>query len=724
MNEKVDKLLASLSLEEKCALLSGADEWSTAAIGDVAPVAMSDGPHGLRKVQGSSSRVATCFPTLAALAGTWDTRRAADIGGAIASEAAASGVNVVLGPGVNIKRSPLGGRNFEYLSEDPYLTGRMAVHYINGMQAQGIGASVKHFAMNSQETDRLRVSAEVDERTLMEIYLPAFEAAVREASPWTVMCAYNRLGGVFCSENRRLLTEILREKWGYEGTVVSDWGAAVDRVEGVRAGMDLEMPGPSASGTDALVRAVREGSLSEEAVDRCARRVIELSLKASGAPAASPPKNHHMTARRCAAEGMVLAKNEGSLLPLIPAQRVALIGPYGTEPVIQGGGSSRVNAERVDIPLEEMRVYDPPVFYAKGFRTDGAPDEALFQEALATAAKADVVVVMVGLPDGAHTEGADRTTLALPDVQNRLVEELCARHERVVAVVTAGGPVELPWADSAKAILIAYLSGQGMGGAVADVLYGIKEPSGRLAETWPARLEDTPSYQEFPGGSGSVRYGEGVFVGYRWYDKRQIRPLFPFGHGISYTTFSYTDIKAVQDGNDITISLKVTNTGSRTGRPVVQLYIAPLSETYVPRPVQELKGFAKCRLSSGESTVMTFQLDAGSFSYYDVEEGRWRAEAGTYEVRLGTSSRVFFHRKRFTIPGDGDKPFTVHSTLQELLPTPAGDELRAALEAAGIAAPDEFMLRTPLRRLALYPDSRLKLADCEAVIRKANEKVH
>lgn len=722
MQESVEKLLKSLSLEEKCALLSGADAWSTKAPGDIPQINMSDGPHGVRKarVMMDAADPATCFPTLAALACTWDKSRAEDIGRAIGSEAASMDVDVILAPGVNIKRSPLGGRNFEYFSEDPYLAGQMAARYVDGVQSQGVGASVKHFALNSQETRRMSISADVDERALREIYLPAFETVIREASPWTVMCAYNRLNGVFCSENYRLLTQILREEWGFDGLVVSDWGAVVDRVEGVKAGLDLEMPGPADENTLILINAVRDGRLSEKDMDACAGRVVALALKCAGAPEARPPRNHHMTARRCAAEGMVLAKNDGGLLPLIPAQRVALIGPFGMEPVIGGGGSSTVTPTKVDVPLEEMRVYDPPVFYAKGFRTDGTPDDALFNEALATAAKADVVVVMAGLSFEAQTEGADRDNLSLPAVQNRLVDALCDAHKNVVVIVTAGAPVELPWANKPKAILIAYPAGQSMGGAIADVLYGIKEPSGRLAETWPVRLEDTPCHLEFPGGADAVRYGEGVFVGYRWYDGRKLAPLFPFGHGLSYTTFQFTDINSVQNGNDITIDLKVTNTGSRTGRPVVQVYVAPQGTAYVPRPLQELKGFEKLRLSAGETAHMTFSLDARSFSYYDVNKTEWVAEPGTYEVRLGTSSRSFFYKQKFTIPGTVRRQFTVHSPLSDLLPTQVGDKLRMMLGEAGVDISIPIVASTPLRALPMFSNGRMKPADCDEIIRLAN----
>ncbi len=722
MQESVEKLLKSLSLEEKCALLSGADAWSTGAPGEVPTVHMNDGPHGVRKAVGmfADAVPATCFPTLASLACTWDRASAADIGGAIGSEAASMDVDVILAPGVNIKRSPLGGRNFEYFSEDPYLAGQMAAQYVKGMQSQGVGAALKHFALNSQETRRMSVSAEVDERCLREIYLSAFETVVKEASPWTVMCAYNRLNGVFCSENRRLLTEILREEWGFDGLVMSDWGAVVNRAEGVRAGLDLEMPGPAEENTAALVSAVREGGLSEEDVDICAARVIELALKCAGTPKALPQRNSHMATRRCAAEGMVLAKNDGGLLPLIPAQRVALIGPFGMNPVIGGGGSSDVNPTRVDVPLEEMRVYDPPVFYAQGFRADGKPDGALFDEALATAAKADVVVVMVGLSFESQTEGEDRKYLGLPEVQNRLVDALCEAHKNVAVVVNVGAPVELPWADRPSAILLAYPGGQGMGGAIADVLYGIKEPGGRLAETWPVKLEDTPCYLDFPGGTDSIRYGEGVFVGYRWYDGKKLAPLFPFGHGLSYTTFTYTDMVCKQDGNDIEIELRVTNTGSRVGRTVVQLYVAPKDASPVPRPVQELKGFEKLRLSAGESAKMTFRLDVRSFSYYDVNQKGWAAEPGVYEVRLGTSSRSVFFRQKLTIPGTGRSPYTVHSLLSDLLSSPAGAELRRLLQESDTDISNPMVASTPLRALPIFSKGAMKRSDCDRILKLAN----
>ncbi len=728
MSQSVEKLLRALSLKEKCGLLSGVDAWNTRAVGDVPSIRMHDGPNGLRATQGAlalESDPATCFPTESAVASTWDRARAANVGGALGAEAAAKGVNLVLAPGVNIKRSPLGGRNFEYMSEDPFLTGEMAKSYVNAMQDTGVGCSLKHFAVNNQETNRMNIDAIIDDRTLREIYLPAFETVIKECAPWTVMIAYNRLVGPLCTENRWLMHDLLREEWGYEGVTVSDWGAVSDRPATVAAGLDLEMPG-FVEHDDAVLRAVESGKLSEELVDVCVRRLIELILLCKSVntkPGECPP----MLNRRIAAESIVLLKNDGGLLPLIPAQRVCLIGPFGMQPIIQGGGSSRVNPSGgVDVPLEEMRVFDPPVTYAQGFRTDGARDEALLKEAVVAASKSDVAVIIVGLPEGAQSEGVDRPDLALPAVQNALVDAVSAVQSNVVVVLMNGGPVLMPWLSKARALLMVYPCGQRVGGALADVLYGVKEPSGRLAETFPERLEDTPCFMDFPGGRHEVRYSEGVFVGYRWYDARKIAPLFPFGHGLNYTSFAYSDLEISQNGVDVDVSVKVTNTGRRVGRAVVQLYVAPPAARQ-PRPVQELKGFAKIRLGPGESGTVHMTLNERSFAYYDHG---WVVEAGRYELRVGFSSRNIALKASVDIASAGPRHvYTRHDSLQDFLNSPAAGQIKPVLE--GFFAQNEgqdllgmdikaIILSMPIRAVATLSGGAFTEAQTEDIINLAN----
>jgi len=614
----VDEVVAQLTLEEKASLTMGSGFWYTAAVErlGVGRILVSDGPHGLRaQPDGHSdsgdhvglggSVPATCFPTASGLASSWDPEAFRTVGQAIAREARAGGVSLALGPGVNIKRSPLCGRNFEYLSEDPYLAGALATATVQGTQSLGIGTSLKHYAANNQEDDRLRVSAEVDERTLREIYLPAFEAVVKDAQPWTVMCAYNKINGTYASEHHWLLTEVLRDEWGFEGLVVSDWGAVHDRVAALAAGLDLEMPPALGYSEVAVVDAVRDGALDEGVLDEAVRRVLRLVRQAQPAleeGGAFDVDEHHALARRIAHQAAVLLKNDGGVLPLRPAAgaRVAVIGEFARTPRFQGAGSSQVNPTRVDIGLDELTAAlgaQVSVEFAPGFRLDSADDDpALLDEAIRTATGADHVVVFLGLPVQAESEGFDRTTMDLPANQITLLQRVSAVHDSVIVVLVGGSTVQMStWDHRAAAILNCWLSGQASGGAVADLLTGAANPSGKLAETIPIRLEDNSSYLNFPGDPGVVRYGEGVFVGYRGYDKSVVDVSYPFGYGLSYTTFTIGGVTATVSGSvaggdlSVAVSATVTNIGAVAGAEVVQVYVGDL-ESEVARLPREVHG--------------------------------------------------------------------------------------------------------------------------------------
>ncbi len=645
-----------MTLEEKASLCSGRDFWSTKPIPRLGLEAMvlTDGPHGLRKQasEGDSADLsrsvpATCFPSGAGLAATWNPELVGEVGAAIAEEARAEGVAVLLGPAVNIKRSPLCGRNFEYLSEDPFLAGRLAASFIRGVQSRGVGTSVKHFVANNQEARRLTIDARVDERSLREIYFPAFEAAAREA--WTFMCAYNRLNGEYCSQDRRLLTDLLRGEWGFDGLLMTDWGACDDRAAGLAAGQDLEMPGNGGLGDAAIARAVREGLLDESALDLAVSRYLRLYERAS--PAARRREGcdfeaHHGLARKAATESAVLLKNEGAVLPLAPSGRIAFIGAFAAEPRFQGGGSSHIEPTRMDSALvaaRELLGNGAELVFSPGYLASALePDPALIAEAARAASAADSAVVFAGLPDSMESEGFDRSHLRMPRSHVALIEAVAAVQPRLAVVLQNGSPVEMPWLPAAPAVLEAYLGGQGGGAALAALIFGIANPSGKLAETFPVRLEDNPSFLNFPGGKSTVEYREGVFVGYRHYDSAEVSPLFPFGHGLSYSSFEYSglvlDRRELYDDETLGVSVTVRNAGSRAGAETVQLYVRD-PEASVPRPEKELKGFAKLYLEPGEERTASFELGKRAFSYWDEALGGWRAEGGGFEILVGSSSR-------------------------------------------------------------------------------------
>lgn len=655
--ERHDLDLTVLSDVRKTTLLSGRDEWHLESIPEfgLPAITMSDGPHGLRKVEDSAllringSVAATCFPTGSALGASWDPDLLHEIGVAIAGEAIANGVDVVLGPGVNIKRNPLCGRNFEYFSEDPLLSGALAAAYINGIQSQGVGASLKHFAVNSQESHRFVVDAIVDEQTIREIYLTAFEIAVKTAQPWTVMGAYNRLNGISCTENTWLLTSVLRDDWGFEGLLITDWGATNDRVAAIGAGMDLEMPGGASAYDRDVLEALRSGKLDHGALDRCVVRLSQLVEKTQRRqPASTPydPGAHHRLARRAAAACTVLLKNTAAALPIEPGKNIAIIGAFAVQPRFQGGGSSQVNARVIDDALDCLRSIATEgggqVDYAAGYDERSDPRKDLIDEAVTIARNADVAIVFVGLPVTFETEGVDRDHLELPEQHNRLVEAVSAVNRRTVVVLMNGAPVVIPWVERPAAIVESYLGGEAVGAAIADVLYGLSEPGGRLAETFPLRHADSASSQWFPGEPRQVEYREGLYVGYRWFDTAGVDVLFPFGHGLSYTTFEISDVtaspSAINAGESVTVSAHVTNTGSLSGSEVIQIYVAA-ADSAAARPTQELRAFKKVRCEPGESVTVALDLGPRAFAHWDTDTHAWQISDGPYEVHVATSSR-------------------------------------------------------------------------------------
>ena len=681
------KLVAQMTLEEKAGLCSGLDFWHTKPVNrlGIPSVMVSDGPHGLRKQAQvgdhlgiNESIPAVCFPTGSCLASSFDRDLVYGVGQAIGEECQAEDVSVILGPAANIKRSPLCGRNFEYLSEDPFLSSQMAAAHIKGVQSQNVGTSLKHFAANNQEHRRMSSSSEIDERTFREIYLASFETAVKEAKPWTVMCSYNRINGVYASENHRLLTEILRDEWGFDGYVMSDWGAVNERVDGLKAGLELEMPGGSTVGDEKIVRAVKEGTLDEKVLDTACERILEIVyryVERKNSGVVFDHERDHALARKTAAECMVLLRNEENILPLDPKKKIAFIGKFAASPRYQGGGSSHINSHKVTSALEAVQELCE-VTYAQGYDTKEdtvIPD--LHKQAVEAAAAADVAVIFAGLPDTFESEGYDRTHLDMPTCQNRLIADICAVQKNVVVVLHNGSPVVMPWKDQVKGILEAYLGGQAVGGAVVDVLFGKVNPSGRLAETFPKKLSDNPSYLYYQGEGDITEYREGVYVGYRYYDKKEMEVLYPFGHGLSYTTFAYRDLKAdkaeMDDTDTLTVTLKVKNTGDRAGKEVVQLYMQP-GQGSVMRPVRELKGFAKIELQPGEEKEVSFTLDKRSFAYYNTQLHDWHVETGEYTLWAARSSRDLVLSLPVKVHSTVRVPrtFTRNSTFGDLMSDP------------------------------------------------------
>ncbi|MEJ2746548.1 MAG: glycoside hydrolase family 3 C-terminal domain-containing protein [Anaerolineae bacterium] len=684
----IQAIVANMALEEKAALCTGASSWTTIPVDrvDLPELLVSDGPHGIRRLPNvyamtRKSLPATCFPTASSLAATWDTDLLYEMGQALAEEAIALNVDVILGPGANMKRTPVCGRNFEYYSEDPYLAGELAASLINGVQSKGVGTSLKHFAANNQEFERFSISAEIDERTLREIYLPAFETAVTKAQPWTVMCAYNKVNGTYASEHHRLLTDILKNEWGFEGFVVSDWGAVHDRVASLKAGLDLEMPGPKQARVNAVIEAVRNGELDEAVLDEAVRRIVRIILKAAQTPKGGEfdVAAHHALARKIAAEGMVLLKNNG-LLPLQNPQHIAVIGRAAQKAHFQGGGSSHINPTQVDVPFNELQKLagNAELSFAAGYPQGNSFEPALIDEAVALAKAADVALLYIALPSIKESEGYDRPDLDLTEQQVALIQAVTAVQPNTVVILNNGAPIVVrDWIDGPAAVLEAWMMGQAGGGAIADVLFGRVNPSGKLAETYPIRLADTPAYLNFPGENGVVRYGEGLFVGYRYYDSRDVPVQFPFGHGLSYTTFAYSNPQVsaaiFKDTEGVTVSVDVTNTGGVAGKEVVQVYVHD-QEARLVRPYKELKGFAKVELQPGETKTVTFPLDFRAFAYYNPAHCQWVTEDGQFDILIGASAADIRCTVTVTLQSTLELPSVLHreSTIRAWLEDPRG----------------------------------------------------
>ncbi|CUH97046.1 Thermostable beta-glucosidase B [Propionispora sp. 2/2-37] len=727
MNRDIKKIVAQMTLEEKAGLCSGLDFWHTRGIErlGIPSIMMTDGPHGLRKQEGQADHLginksvpATCFPTASCLACSWDEELAEKVGVALGEECQAEGVAVLLGPGVNIKRSPLCGRNFEYFSEDPYLSAKMAAAHIKGVQSQGVGTSLKHFAVNNQEHRRMTVNADLDERALREIYLAGFEMAVREAQPWTVMSAYNKVNGEYCSENKRLLTDILREEWGFGGLVVSDWGAVNDIVAGIQAGLNLEMPSSNGLAEKRIVEAVQGGTLKESKLDESVEALLGIIFKAVDNQRKNTGyhlREHHELASCVARESMVLLKNQDHILPLAKQARIAVLGAFAKEARYQGSGSSRIEPTKLECIYDEIRQaagLHANISYAAGYRLDSdAVDKALLQKARDTAQKADIAVVFVGLTGKLEAEGFDRTHLRIAENHQALIEEVARVNPNVVVVLSNGAPIEMPWLDRAKGVLECYLGGQALGGAIADILFGAVSPCGKLAETFPRKLEHNPSYLNFPGEGDLVEYREGIFVGYRYYDSKKIEPLFPFGYGLSYTEFEYRDITldkdCILDTETVTVCVKVKNTGQVAGKEIVQLYVKDVAASVV-RPEKELKGFQKIFLLPGEEKTVTFTLDKRAFAYYNPVLKDWHVETGEFIIMVGKSSRDILLNTLLTVESTVTVPkkLTRFSTLGELLHNSAGAEVANTMLAAsaqpGTAEDQAHFVREMMKGMPLY----------------------
>ena len=686
MKRDVKGIIREMTLEEKAGMCSGKDFWHLKGVErlGIPEVMVSDGPHGLRKQAAEADHLglnesikAVCFPTACATACSFDRDLLEEMGERIGDECQAEDLSVILGPAVNIKRSPLCGRNFEYFSEDPYLASQMAAAHIKGVQSKNVGTSIKHFAANNQEHRRMSCSSEVDERTLREIYLAAFETAIKEAKPDTVMCSYNRINGEFASENHWLLTEVLRDEWGFDGYVMSDWGAVNDRVKGLKAGLELEMPASGGTTDKEIVEAVKNGELDEAVLDRAVERILNIVFKFvdNRQEGKFDKEEDHKLAAKIEAESMVLLKNEGVLPLPTQGKKIAFIGKFAEAPRFQGGGSSHINSFKITGALEAVKEV-AQVTYAQGYDIkEDVSDQDMLNQAVETAKEADVAVIFAGLPDAFESEGYDRSHMRMPQCQNTLISEIAKVQENVVVVLHNGSPVEMPWADEVKGILEAYLGGQAVGQAEVDVLFGKVNPCGKLAETIPYKLADNPSYLNFPGDGQTVAYKEGVFVGYRYYDTKEMPVRYPFGYGLSYTTFEYSDLQLsadrIKDTDTLKVTLKVKNTGDRAGKEIVQLYVADKTGA-ASRPVKELKNFVKVELQPQEEKTVEMELDKRSFAWYNTQIHDWYAASGEYEILAAASSRDIRLKKTVYVESTTELPIHVHmnTTIGELLENP------------------------------------------------------
>lgn len=771
----VKKLVNELTLEEKASLCSGADFWHTEAIDRLnIPAAMvSDGPHGIRKQESLADHMGVAesikaigFPTASAMACSFDRDLLHKVGDALGEECVAEDLAVLLGPGINMKRSPICGRNFEYYSEDPVVAGELGAAFVNGVQEHGVGTSLKHFAANNQEWRRMSISAEIDERTLREIYLAAFETVVKKAQPWTIMCSYNRINGVYSCENDWLLNKVLRDEWGFEGLVMTDWGAMDERVPSLKAGLDLEMPDCHGETDKLIVKAVQNGELEESVLDTAVERILTMVDKYLTARKGIDPASmvhplpssvergydvaaHHALARTTAEQSAVLLKNE-DILPLQKDKKIAFIGEFAKVPRIQGGGSSHINNTWIESALDAA---GDSVSYAQGFHIDEeTTDETLLQEAITLAKESDVAVIFAGLPDSFESEGFDRTHLNMPANQNELIARISEVQPNVVVVLHSGSPIAMPWLDKVAGVLQMYLAGQASGGAAVNLLFGDATPCGKLAETFPLHLEDNPSYLNFPGNREKVCYQEGVFIGYRYYDKKKMDVLFPFGYGLSYTDFTYsnmkvtvngknaTDVDVIKETDEIIVSADITNTGNCDGAEIVQLYIKnPV--VYEIRPEKELRDFAKVFLKAGETKTVTFTLNARAFSYYETRIHDWYAESGDYEILLASSSRDIRLQDTVSITGSKKIPFVADyvTTCEDVeLFAKDGSALDEMLRGSGFAEATDHdgddsmgsgtadMMKamftgTPLHSILSFSSEELTYEDIQDTIRKLNE---
>jgi len=684
----IQSIIAQMTLEEKAALCTGASHWTTTPVErlGVPEMIVSDGPHGVRRVPDVNtiaikSLPATCFPTASCVASAWDVDLIHKMGEALAEECLALNVDVLLGPGVNMKRSPLGGRNFEYFAEDPFLAGEMAANFITGVQSKDVGTSLKHYAANNQEFQRFSINAEVDERTLREIYLPAFEKAVKQAKPWTVMCSYNKVNGTFASEHHYLLTEILKNEWGFEGLVVSDWGAVRDRIAALKGGLDLEMPGPRDRRVKAVVEAVRSGELGEAVLNESVRRILGVVFKAEETPKVGQfdVEAHHELARKIASEGMVLLKNNG-LLPLKDQHHIAVIGRSAEHAHFQGGGSSHINPTKVAVPFKELQAQagNAELTYAEGYPTDKSFRQDMIDQAVTLARSADVVVLYIALPAFKESEGYDRPDLDLTNQQIALIKAVSRVQPKTVVLLNNGAPVAMSeWIDGVAAVLEGWMMGQAGGAAIADILFGRVNPSGKLAETFPRKLSDTPAHINWPGDAGEVRYGEGLFIGYRYYDAKEMPVLFPFGYGLSYSTFAYNNpkvsAKTFKDVDGVTITVDVTNTGKFAGKEIVQVYVHDQKSGLV-RPKKELKGFAKVDLQPGETQSVSIKLDFRAFAYYHPDYKQWITESGDFDILIAASAADIRHTLTVTLESTLSLPCILdkESTIREWMADPRG----------------------------------------------------
>ncbi|CDF57462.1 beta-glucosidase [Thermobrachium celere] len=743
----IDEIMNELTLEEKCSLLSGADFWNLKSIErlGIRKIMMTDGPHGLRKQDMDASEIgleksvpATCFPSGAALASTWNKNLIKEVGKAIAKECLDNDVDVLLGPAVNIKRSPLCGRNFEYYSEDPVLSSKIAKYFIKGVQSQGVSACIKHFAANNQEFRRLTTDVRVDERAFREIYLKSFEEAIKEAKPDCVMCAYNKINGEYASDNKKLLNDILREEWGYEGVVISDWGAVNDRVKSLEAGMDIEMPSCFGVNDRIVYEAVKSGKIKIEVLDRAVKRILKLILKHSNKSQTRcvDYEYNHRLASKVAEEAVILLKNDDDILPLNKDSRIAIIGEFAKNPRFQGGGSSHVNPTKLECPIDEIKKYANSVVYARGFNSNNDEiDEALIKEAVNLAKISDVVVLFLGLPERYESEGFDRADIKLPYNQNILVDEIYKVNKNIVVSLSVGSCVEMPWLDKVKAVLNGYLLGQAGGSAIANILFGYSVPSGKLSETFIKRLEDNPSYINFPGSNDRVYYGESVFVGYRYYDYKNIDVQFPFGHGLSYTRFEYSNLKI--DKNDyfddecIDISFKLKNVGKYKAKEVVQVYISKPNSSII-RPIKELKEFEKIELDVGEEREVNLKIKVDDLSYFDEQFNSFLVEEGEYKILIGSSSRDIRLEGSIKVKNRQKvkRMYHINSTIMDVIKTEKGKELLKELvqmldvDENNVQAKmmKEFYLNMPLRGLIYYGNGKYDFEKLNEIIDLLNNE--